>query len=158
MKRFKWPLQTLLDVTIQRELSLRGELLELSRKVFRLRHQILRRRAAHRTTLTALAREEFLRRIARQEVFFRCSDTDQKQLRQLDEQLSEREAQRSETMQRFLKTKASRETLERRRAEARELHMREQMRLEQKQLDEGAQIAFALNAIRSRLLEPELGA
>ena len=51
MKRFTWPLQRLLEVTVQRERALQAELLALSRQVASLRQRILRRQAVLRGLL-----------------------------------------------------------------------------------------------------------
>lgn len=151
MRRFQWSLQRLLNVTIQRELDLRNRLLEFTRQIVHLRQLILKLRAAHRTLLGKLAEEELPRRLPRQEVFLRCADVDEERIRRLREQIAALQRERDEAMQRFLKVRSSRETLERRRREAHQQFLREQMKIEQAQLDEGAQVAFARNAIRERL-------
>ena len=56
-------------------------------------------------------------------------------------------------MDTFSKTRSSRETLERLRAEALERHRREVLRLEQKQLDESSQVAFARRILKQRASE-----
>ena len=68
MKRFRWSLQRLLDVTVQRERALRAELVALSGRISRLREEILRRRAVLRTLLEELGRQDIERRIRNQEV------------------------------------------------------------------------------------------
>jgi flagellar biosynthesis chaperone FliJ len=143
MKRFVWPLQRLLDVTTQRELALRAALLGLSRRMARLRQQIIGRRAALRDLLHGLGREALARRLPRQEVFLRCSVWEERRIGRLNEDLAALRAERESKTAEFVKVKRSRETLERLREEARQRHAKQRARLEQKQLDESANASFA---------------
>ena len=146
MKRFKWPLQRLLDVTVQREQGLRAELLALSRQMARARQEIFRRQAVLRSLLGELARQELPQRIPKQQLFLKCSAAGERDIRRLREELKRLESQRREKTEQFLKTRASRETLERRRAEARQRHIRQQLKIEQTQFDEGAHVSYARQA------------
>ena len=151
MKRFKWPLQRLLDVTIQRERALEAELLALSREMAEVHQEIFRRQTVLRTLLTDLASEEFPERIPRQRLFLDSSKAAKQILDRLRAQLEELQARREAVMAKFIKIRASRETLERIREEARQQHIREQLNLEQKALDESAQISFARNMKLAKL-------
>lgn len=151
MKRFKWSLQRLLNVTIQRERALRTELFDLSRKIARVHQEIFRRQAILRAALADLSGEKLQKRIPKQQVFMKCSKDTHKILDQLKTRLRLLENQRTETTARFMKIRASRETLERLREEARQQHIRQELKLEQKMLDEGAQVAFARDKIHARI-------
>ena len=157
MKRFTWPLQRLLEVTVQRERALKAELLALSREVAGLRQRILRRQAVLRGLLGELAQQQLQERIPALQVFLQCAELDQRQIRRLQAQLKSLELQRREKTARFLKTRASRETLERRREEARQLHLREQFKIEQAQFDETAHVAFARRMSGEGDLQHEIG-
>lgn len=146
MKRFKWPLQRLLDVTVQREQALRAELLALSREIAGARQEIFRRQAVLRSLLAELAQQQLPQRIPKQQVFLNCSESADRDIRRLREALKGLESRRREKSDSFLQTRARRETLERRRAEARGLHIRQQLKLEQIQFDEGAHISHAQEA------------
>jgi flagellar export protein FliJ len=150
VKRFKWPLQRLLDVTAQRERTLRRELLELTREMARLRREIVSRKVALEEALGELGKDGILQRISKQELFMRCCEVKQNEIRRIEEDVKALSARRSEKRNQFLRTRASRQTLERLREEARERHMREQLKLEQKELDEGAHISFARKILKSR--------
>jgi len=151
VKRFKWPLQRLLDVTLQRELALRAELFALSREIARLRQRIASLRAALRALLAELARRSIEERIPQQEVFMRSAGTDERKIARLREQLHDKETLRSDKTRQFLKVKASRETLERLREEARLRHRKEMERAEQKQLDESAGVSFARRTLATQV-------
>ena len=146
MKRFRWSLQRLLDVRRQREQALRSELLRLSQEMARTRQEIVHHRRIIRSSLKELAQRPLDERIPRQETVMACSAGGQKEIDRLVGRLRALESQRKETIARLIKTKGSRESLERMREEARQLHMREQLKLEQKELDEGAQVSFVRRA------------
>jgi flagellar biosynthesis chaperone FliJ len=73
---------------------------------------------------------------------------DEEQIRKLEAQLRDLEVQRSKKMEQFLALKRSRETLEKLREEARQRFLHEQLQIEQKQLDEASQIAYARKKLR----------
>jgi GAF domain-containing protein len=102
MAKFRWPLQRLLDVKIQREIAARNELFRLSRELAKLRQEIIRRRSGIRTMLEELAACEFERRLPRQESVIRSCVVDEEQIRKLEAQLRDLEVQRSKKMEQFL--------------------------------------------------------
>ena len=157
MKRFKWPLQRLLDVTVQREQALRQELLGLSREMARVRQEVFRRLSVLRSLLAELASQELPERIPKQQVFLKYSDAGEREIRRLRDTLKALESQRREKTNQFLSTRSSRETLERRRAEAKQLHIRRQLKLEQSQLDEGAHVSYARKARNKKSLQQQAG-
>ncbi len=153
MKRFHWRLQRLLDVTIQREKALRSELFAMSRKIAFAHQEIFRRQATLRAALSDLTGEAFPDRLPRQAVFMECSGKVHDQLKRLKAKLKELESQRAEITERLMQIRTSRQTLERLREEARQRYLREQMKLEQKALDEIAQVSFARANIQARIEE-----
>ena len=150
MKRFKWPLQRLLEVTCQREKALRSEIFGLSRKIARGHQEIFQRQATVRAALSDLSHERFDRRMAKQRLFLDCSAGLHRAITQLKAKVKELEVSRGQTTEKLMKTRASREILERLREEARQQHIREQLKLEQKDLDEAAQVSFARKKIQAR--------
>jgi len=58
VKKFIWPLQRLLDVTVQKELAVRAKLFALSRRIADVHREIFRRRASLRSVLAELAELE----------------------------------------------------------------------------------------------------
>jgi len=148
MKRFTWPLQRLLGVTIQRQRALRAELFRLSRELARVRQEIVRRKATLRAMLSDLGDEEFQVRLPRQQVVLSCSAAAEKEMKKLQVQLGALEQHRKELTDQFVKVKAKRESLERLREEAYQRYLKDLSRLEQKQLDDSAQIAFARKLLR----------
>lgn len=153
MKRFRWSLQRLLEVTTHREQVLRAELMNLSQKIVSLRQIILAREAVLQSLLAELAGEDLKKRFSEQQLFMNYVQNDQKQIRRFEQQLKELRTLRTQTNAQFLQVRSSRKALERLREQAKELHLREQLKLEQKQLDEVAHISFAAKLLGSRACE-----
>jgi len=153
VKRFRWPLQRLLEVTVHREQALRAELLNLSQEIVGLRQIILARQAVLRSLLAELAKEDLRKRVSKQQVFMNYVQNDQKQIRRLEQQLKELRTLRKQKNAQFLQIRSSRRTLERLRKEAKQRYLRAQLKLEQKQLDEVAHISFAGKLLDSRACE-----
>ena len=150
MKRFRWSLQRLLEVTVHREQALRAELMRLSQEMVGLRQIILARQAVLKSLLAKLANEDLRTRFLEQQLFMNYVQNDQKQIRRLEQQLEELRTLRKQTNAQFLQVRSSRKTLERLRKEAKDRHLRDQLKLEQKQLDEVAHISFAGKLLDSR--------
>jgi len=101
--------------------------------------------------IVQMAAMDFQERIRRHRDFVNCSKAHERQVEQLEVRLAELGRLRAEKIQRLLKTRKRRETLERLRAEARAEHMREQRRIEQRQFDESAHLSKARELIEARL-------
>ena len=147
MKRFQWPLQRLLDVTIQQELAARAKLFALSRKIADVHRKIFHHQASLRIALDELSSQNLEKRLPEQQVFMQCSEAEEERLDKLRENLRILKKQRADQIDIFTKTKSSRETLERLREESLQRHERETIKEQQKQLDENAQTAFARKMI-----------
>jgi len=146
MKKFRWRLERVLDITAQREKALRSELFALAQAVVRVRRAIVERRTALRILLEEMGRRPLADRLAEQALVMAYSAGEQRELRRLDARLAELEAERARKRKRFLQTRAMRETLERMREQAREDYLRQVAKREQSEFDEQAHIAFARKA------------
>lgn len=151
MKRFRWPLERMLTVTVQRELALRSQLLSLLQRITVVRQEIVRRRSEVRSMLAELGAHKAHQRMGLQELFMRFSASTWREIARLRDEATALTAQRAEKTSELLKLRKSQETLERMRQEAKRQHVRFEMNLEQKQFDESAQIAFAREASRELL-------
>jgi flagellar biosynthesis chaperone FliJ len=150
VKRFHWPLQRLLDVTEQREKAQRAELLGLSRRIAQLRQESLVHRASVRRLIAELSALTLRERLLKHPDFMRCSDAHERQVQRLEEHLAQLARQRTDKTHLLLRTRKRRETLERLREEARQKHIREELKIEQKQFDESAHISKARQMIAAR--------
>jgi len=143
MKRFHWPLQRLLDVTLQRESAARAALEALTQAIAAKRETIAAGQAQMKALLENLAAEPFERRVAQQDTVMKAADRLDKQVRALQAQLATLLAERKDRMAALLALRSRRQTLEKLRDEAHAKWRHQQDLLEQKQLDEAASVAFA---------------
>ncbi len=157
MKRFKWPLQRLLDVTERRELALRAALYGLSRQMVQLRQRILRRQVSLRTLLDDLAARHDEQRLNRQAMVLACSGSARKELRGMEEALAGLENERSTKTREMMKVRSSRQTLEKLRQQALDRHYLQQQAQEQKELDEAAQVAYVRRGRLAAASGPKTG-
>ena len=151
MRRFSWPLQRVLDVNLQRELALRSELISLMRRITHNRQEVIRRRAVLRMLLSDIGRQSMDRRIGLQEVVMGSASWEQRRTRRLEEEIDEWTAERTEKTAELVKLRKSTQTLARTREEALQEHLRDEVRQEQKQFDEVAQVSFARRMIENTL-------
>jgi hypothetical protein len=150
MTHFVWKLQRLLDVTVQREQGKRQELAELARRMAELTRLVETLREGMRRMVAQLSDQPFPERLGRQEICWRQSVVVERQIAAMTKQKMELELRKAETMAAFLKLRASRQTLERLREEARQRHQRKLAAWEQRQLDESYQISYARQALAAR--------
>ena len=143
MKRFVWRLQRVLDIKAREEQTKRVELLELTGKLARTRGELLMQQRILEDIIDALARKNPQKRLGEQEFFLKCSVTSDEQIKKLKNKVSKLESQQRQKIAEVLKVRRFKEGLERLRTEAKIQFIKEQEKLEQKQLDEGATVSFA---------------
>jgi flagellar FliJ protein len=147
MKRFVWRLQRVLDIKTRKEQKMRSELLELTEKLAETRGLLLMQQKILENLITALAGENPKKRLSRQEFFLKFSGTSDERIEKLKEKISQLESQQRDKIAELLKVRRFKEGLERLRAEAKMQFIKEQEKLEQKELDEIATVSFARNMI-----------
>ncbi|MHC4691763.1 MAG: flagellar export protein FliJ [Planctomycetota bacterium] len=147
MKRFVWRLQRILEIETKKEQKVRSELLELTEKLAETRGLLLTQQMILKDLMAGLAAENPKTRLSRQEFFLRFSGTTDGRIEKLKEKMSELESQQKEKIAELLKVRRFKEGLERLRAEAKTQFIKEQEKLEQKELDEMASVSFARNMI-----------
>ncbi len=150
MKRFVWPLQRVLDVTVQRERVVRSELLALAQRISRMRQRVIQRRAALRSLFSDIADATADVRISLQAIVMNSSAHVAREIDELQLLVEELTQQRSAKSAELIKFRKKQETLEKMRQQARQEHLREQVKQEQKQFDENAQMAFISKAMLER--------
>lgn len=147
MKRFVWRLQRILEIETKKEQKKRSELLELTEKLAETRGVLLTQQMILKEIMAGLAGENPEKRLGRQEFFLRFSGTSDERIEKLKEKMSALESQQREKIAELLKVRRFKEGLERLRAEAKTQFIKEQEKLEQKELDEMASVSFARNMI-----------
>jgi flagellar biosynthesis chaperone FliJ len=142
MKRFVWRLQRVLDIRKKEEQKARAELLELTERLAQTRGELLMQQKILEDIINGLTGENPKNRLGRQEFFLKFSVASDKQIKRLEDKVSELESQQRDKIAEVLKLRRFNEGLEKLRTEAKMKFIKEQEKLEQKQLDEGATISF----------------
>jgi flagellar protein FliJ len=146
MKRFVWRLQRVLDIKVKEEQVKQMELFRLTETLAERRSELLMRQQVLREIMSEITRDRSSGRLGTQEFFLRHATTNDQFIEKLREQIRDLEVQRQEKMIEVLAAKRFREGLEKLRDEAKEQFIQEQERLEQKEMDDRATIAFARRA------------
>jgi flagellar biosynthesis chaperone FliJ len=146
MKRFVWRLQRVLDIRKKEVQKKTAELFELTDRLALARGnlRILQKRLEE--IIYGIINENPGNRLTKQEFFLAYSYTSDKQLIKLKERIKDLESRQKEKIMEVLKVRKSKEGLERLRTEARLQYIKEQEKLEQKELDEGATVTFIRNS------------
>ena len=142
MKRFAWRLQRVLEIKKKEEQKTRAELLELTERLAQARGELLVRKKMLESIIEELTEENPQKRLGEQEFFLKNSTASIEQIRKLEDKVRQLESQQREKIAEVLKVRRFKEGLERLRAEAKMEFIRQQEKLDQKELDEGATISF----------------
>ena len=146
MKKFVWRLQRVLDIRKKEEKKKRTELLQLTEQLAATRSELLIKKKILEDIIQNLSKENTKQRIAKQELFLTYAKTNNEYIKKLNIKISELELQQKEKIEEVLKIRKMKEGLEKLKAEAKAQYIKEQEKYEQKEIDEGANISFALNA------------
>jgi len=142
MKRFVWRLQRVLDIRTKEERKARADLLKLTQKLAETQSELLAWRKMLEEIINGLTAGNPKKRLGRQEFFLRYSAASDEQIKKLENRVKELESKQREKIAEVLKLKRFKEGLEKLQAEAKKQFVKEQEKLEQKQLDEGATVLF----------------
>jgi flagellar FliJ protein len=148
MKRFVWRLQRVLDVKTKLEQKKRAELLEITQKLIETQGELLTQQKILEEIIDELNKENPQKRLGKQEFFLRHSTATDERIKRLKDKVRALELQQREKIDELLKVRRFKEGMERLRAKAKEEFIKEQEKLEQKELDEGATVSFARKMIK----------
>lgn len=143
MRRFVWRLQKVLDVKAKQEQIKRMELFRLTEELAEKRGELLMRQRVLHEIIGGVGRDKSPERMTAQEFVLRHAQTDDEQIRRLKDIIAELEVRQRQKTAEVLALKRFKEGLEHLRAEAEEEFIRESEKLEQKELDDGTNAAFA---------------
>jgi len=146
MKRFVWRLQRVLDIRKKEEQKARAELLELTERLAQTRGELLMQQKMLEDIINGITGENPKKRLGKQEFFLKFSAVSNEQIKKLKDKVNELELQQRDKIVEVLKLRRFKEGLERLRTEAKMRFIKEQEKLEQKQLDEGATVSFVRRA------------
>ena len=150
MKRFQWPLQRLLDVTIQREKAQQAELLAVTRQIAATSQKLMLHRADIRMLLAELAGLSLADRMARHGQYMAGVAVHEGQIARREAELTALAADRDAKSRLLIQMRKKRENLERLRSDAWREHSREVQKAEQLQFDDNAHVGKARELIRAR--------
>ena len=142
MKRFVWRLQRVIEIKKKEEQKTRAELFELTERLAQTRAELLTRQKMLESIIEGLTERDPKKRLGGQEFFLRYSTASDEQIKKLKDMVNELESQQKEKIAEVLKLRRFKEGLEKLRVEAKIQYIKEQEKLEQKELDEGATISF----------------
>jgi flagellar biosynthesis chaperone FliJ len=117
-------------------------LFEVTEKLAQTRGALLTRQKILESIIEGLTKETPKKRLGDQEFFLKYSAVTIEKIRRLEDKVSRLESQQREKIAEVLKVRKFKEGLEKLRAEAKIEFIRQQEKLEQKELDEGATISF----------------
>ena len=138
MKRFEWRLQRVLDIRTKQEVIKTQELFSITEKLAQTRSELLIQQRILRDIFESIASEIPQRRTGRQEFFLRNSTATDERIRQLQDKVQKLESEQKKKMAEVMKLRQFKESLEKLREQAKRAFMKEQEKLEQKQMDETA--------------------
>ena len=142
MRRFEWRLQRVLDIKEKEEQKARAELFELAEKLAETRGELLTRQKMLQDILSGLAEENPKTRLGKQEFFLKFSAASDELIKKLKESIRMLELQQKEKVTEVLKVRRFKQGLEKLREEAKRQFIAKQEKLEQKESDERAGVAF----------------
>ncbi|MBN2314913.1 MAG: flagellar FliJ family protein [Sedimentisphaerales bacterium] len=146
MKRFVWRLQRVLDIKEKEERKVRTELFKVAEKLAETRGELLIRQKMLQDLINELAEESPKARIGKQEFFLKFSATSDAQIKTLKDHIRLLEQQKKEKIAEVLRIRRFKQGLEKLREETKRQFIAEQEKLEQKELDERAGVAFVRKA------------
>ncbi|MHC4131128.1 MAG: hypothetical protein ACYSSP_13505 [Planctomycetota bacterium] len=147
MRKFEWRLQRVLDIKKKEEQIKRAELLELTEKLASARSELLFQKKILENLITEINTQKNRERLKRQELFLKCSKTNNERIKVLEKKTSQLESQQKAKIAEVLKIKRYKEGLEKLREEAKIKFFKEAEKLEQRELDERATIRFVRNKL-----------
>jgi flagellar export protein FliJ len=147
MKRFVWRLQQVLDIKAKEEQVKKAELFQLTEKVARKRGELLIRQKILKDVILSIAVKEPLTRLNEQQLFLKYSAASDEQIKKLQNEIRRLESQQKDKIAEVVKIRRFKEGLEKLRDEAKKRFIKEQEKIEQKELDEGATIRFACHSL-----------
>ena len=151
MKKFIWPLRRVLELKCKQENLYRRQLVSLTEQTAAVRSQIIVAKADLRMRCSQIKNAPPDTRLARQEMFLRFVHVIDEKIKSLQLKLQQLEQQRNEMLAKVLHLRRERKALQKLHQKAKEQFIYEQNRLDQKNLDEQVNNAFARNLITAQV-------
>lgn len=143
MKRFVWRLQKVLEVKAKEEQARQMELFRLTESLAEKRSELLMCERVLQDLMMDIKKNPSSERLGAQEFFLKHAAANDERIAALRNEIAELETRQREKAAEVLAARRFKEGLERLRAEAKMQFIREQEKLEQKEMDERTTAAFA---------------
>jgi len=143
MKRFVWRLQKVLDIKAKEEQLKQMELFRLTETLAQKQSELLVRQQTLRELLGRISEDRSPGRLGAQEFCLKHAATNDQLIKALKKEIRDLEVCRKDKTAEVLAAKRFREGLEKLRDEAKEQFIREQEKLEQKEMDDRTSLTFA---------------
>ena len=143
MKRFAWRLQRVLDIKEKEEQIKRSELLRVTENLAQKRSELLIQKRILENIINSITEKKTNGCLEEQEYFLKCSTINDERIRELESKVNDLKTQQREEIAEVIKARRFKEGMEKLRMEAQTQFIKEQEKLEQKELDEMATIVFA---------------
>lgn len=153
MKRFKWRLQSVLDVKEKQERLKRAELFELTRKLDQMNDELSCQKRILSDLLSDLSKEVPKSRLEKQVFFMTHVKANDEVIRKMQSSIKELQLQREQKMIEVMEFKKLTQGLNQLRDKAERQFVAEQEKLEQKISDEMTTCRFALERINQVKIE-----
>lgn len=141
-------MQRVLDIKVTEEQVKREELLELIEKLVQVQRELLEKRKALENIIFDIGHKESGSRLSEQELFLKYVATNNDHIKKLEHNIKCLESQQKEKIAELSAVRKFKRSLEKLRAKAKTEFSKEQAKLEQKQLDEGATSSFARSLLQ----------
>ncbi|MHC4211805.1 MAG: hypothetical protein ACYSWP_00395 [Planctomycetota bacterium] len=142
MKRFAWRLQRVLEIKTKEVEAKQAELFRITEALAEKQAELITKQTILKELLRTIAQKELRERLEQQEFFFRHSFASIEKIEKIKEKIRDLEVKQKEKMAEVLQLNRFKEGLERLRCEAKREFIKEQEKLEQKDLDEIGKIVF----------------
>jgi flagellar export protein FliJ len=142
MRRFEWRLQRVLDVKEIEERTKQAELMKVTETLAARQSELMMLRHALAELISEISRNSPRQRLSEQEHFMKWSAGADDRMKSLAKEIEELVRAQKEKIAELLKVKRFKEGLERLREQAKRRFIKEQEKLEQKDLDEAAKVVF----------------
>ncbi len=145
MRKFDWRLQRVLEIRIMQEQKARVELFALTEKLAATRCELLLQKKILENLIKDLSGKNARERLAEQEFFLKNSAAGNEKIKSLEKKIQELELQQKQKLDEVVKLRQAKEGMEKLQAQAKEDYIKEQEKIEQKEMDEESSIMFVRN-------------
>jgi flagellar export protein FliJ len=145
MKKHTWRLQRVLDVRVKQEEAKKAELMAVTHRLIAARQEVIVKQATMRGILLELSRKDARTRMAEQPTVVKHMAFSEEELKMLRKKVEEIEAERRKKTEETMEARKARKAMEKLQEKARIEYMKLAGSAEQKELDDFSSGRYARN-------------